>query len=306
MTLQQMFYAITIAECGSMNKAAEKLYIAQSTLTSAIRELEREAGFPVFIRTSRGITPTSEGAEFLSDIRTLYQHYDLVRQKYDDEGDYKRKFGVSTQHYSFAVKAFVEMTKHYDMKQFDFAIRETRTRSVIEDVGMLKSEIGILYMNSANKKVLTKLLTERELLFHPLISCDAYVYLYRGHPLAAKSSLGFDELKPYPCLSFEQGDDGYYFAEEILSENVYPRTIKACDRATILNLMVGLNGYTLCSGIISGDLNGDDYVVVPYREDDENPNSVMEIGYLTKKNSVMSEMGETYLREIRAVLGLAE
>lgn len=302
MTLQQIFYTLTIEECGSMNKAAEKLYIAQSTLTSSVQELEREVGIPIFLRTHKGVIPTPEGAEFLADIRSLHNHYGMVMKKYEGEGDYKRKFGVSTQHYSFAVKAFVEMAKHYDMNLFDFAIRETRTRNVILDVATLKSEIGILYMNSVNRRVLGKLLTEHELEFHSLIHCRAYVYLWDKHPLAKKKSICFDDLSPYPCLSFEQEEDGYYFSEEILNENVYPRTIKACDRATMLNLMVGLNGYTLCSGIISGDLNGDDYVVVPFQEDEAHPNSDMEIGYLTKKNSVLSQMGERYIEELKKYL----
>ena len=302
MTLQQALYALTIEECGSMNKAAEKLYVVQSTLTSSIRELEQEIGIPVFVRSHKGVTPTPEGREFLDDIRQLYTHYGAVMQKYEGDGDYKRKFGVSTQHYSFAVKAFVEMAKRYDMKQFAFAIRETRTKSVITDVASLKSEIGILYLSTSNRKVLTKLLTENELEFHSLIKCRAYVYLWEGHPLAGEKTLGMEQLEPYPCLSFEQDDDEYSFAEEILSEKVYPRTVKACDRATMLNLMIGLNGYTLCSGIISSDLNGSHYVAVPFREDEENPNSIMEIGYITKKNSRPSKLGEEYIAELQNCL----
>ena len=302
MTLQQALYALTIEECGSMNKAAEKLYVVQSTLTSSIRELEQEIGIPVFVRSHKGVTPTPEGREFLDDIRQLYTHYGAVMQKYEGDGDYKRKFGVSTQHYSFAVKAFVEMAKRYDMKQFAFAIRETRTKNVITDVASLKSEIGILYLSASNRKVLTKLLTENELEFHSLIKCHAYVYLWEGHPLAGEKTLGMEQLEPYPCLSFEQDEDEYSFAEEILSEKVYPRTVKACDRATMLNLMIGLNGYTLCSGIISSDLNGSRYVAVPFREDEENPNSIMEIGYITKKNSRPSKLGEEYIAELKNCL----
>lgn len=299
MTIQQIYYALTVAECGSMNKASEKLFIVQPTLTSAIRELENEIGITIFLRTHKGITPTPEGTEFLNDIRSFYQHYGMILEKYEGEGNFKRKFGVSTQHYSFAVKAFVEMARNYDMKKFDFAIRETRTRHVITDVGSLRSEIGVLYMSGLNRNVLKKLLTEQEIEFHPLVECRAYVYLWEGHPLAKEESIGFSQLEPYPCLSFEQEEEEYYFAEEILSENVYPQTIKVTDRSTMLNLMKGLNGYTLCSGIISSDLNGDGYVVVPFREDEEHPNSIMEIGYITKKNSVLSTMGEQYIEQLK-------
>ncbi|MBQ9437734.1 MAG: LysR family transcriptional regulator, partial [Lachnospiraceae bacterium] len=265
--------------------------------------LEKEIGITIFLRTHKGITPTPEGAEFLKDLRILYQHYNMVLQKYK-RGNYKRKFGVSTQHYSFAVKAFVEMAKQYDMNQFDFAIRETQTRSVIMDVGSLKSEIGVLYISGPNRKALQKLIAEQELAFHPLIKCEAYVCLWEGHPLAKEKAIGIDQLEPYPRLSFEQDEEEYFFAEEILSENVYPQTIKVSDRSTMLNLMVGLNGYTLCSGIIDNGLNGDGCIVIPFAGSGENQDSVMEIGYLTKRNSLLSKMGEQYIKELENILQL--
>ena len=305
MTLQQVLYALTIEECGSMNKASEKLFIVQPTLTSAIQELENEIGITIFLRTHKGVIPTPEGKEFLEDIRNFYRHYDLVLQKYEGEGNYKRKFGVSTQHYSFVVKAFAQMAKKYDMKKFDFAIRETQTKTVITDVGSLKSEIGVLYISKRNEKTLKKLMAEHELTFHPLIKCPAYVYLWGKHPLAGEKSIGIEQLEHYPRLSFEQEGEEIFYAEEILSENEYPQTIKVSDRSTMLNLMVGLNGYTLCSGIIASDLNGDGYVTVPFREDEENPNSIMEIGYITKKNSVLSKMGEEFIDELISILDVS-
>lgn len=302
MTLQQVLYALTIEEMGSMNKAAEKLYIVQPTLTSAIQELENEVGLTIFMRTNKGVIVTPEGQEFLDDIRGFYRQYDIVMQKYKDEGTYKRKFGVSTQHYTFAVRAFVDTAKQYDMNQFDFALRETTTKNIIRDVSTLKSEIGILYISERNRKVMNKLLNESALEFHPLIKCRAFVYLWKDHPLAKKDAISFEDLIHYPCISFEQGENSEYLAEEILSENSYPQTLRVTDRSTMLNLVRGLNGYTLCSGIVWGDLNGEGYIVVPYKEDEENPNSIMEIGYITKKNSVMSKIGEQYLEEIDIAL----
>ena len=302
MTIQQVLYALTIEECGSMNKAAEKLYIVQPTLTSAIQELENEVGITIFMRTNKGVIVTPEGAEFLEDIRGFYRQYDIVMQKYKDEGTYKRKFGVSTQHYTFAVRAFVDMAKEYDMNQFDFALRETTTQNIIKDVSTLKSEIGVLYISEHNRKALTKPFNEHAVEFHPLIKCRAFVYLWHEHPLAKLDSIGFEDLKNYPCMYFEQGENSEYLAEEILSENIYPQTIRVTDRSTMLNLVKAMNGYTLCSGIIWGDYNGDGYIVVPYREDEENPNSIMEIGYITKKNAVMSKIGVEYLEEIDKAL----
>ena len=302
MTLQQVLYALTIQECGSMNKAAEKLYIVQPTLTSAIQELENEVGITIFMRTNKGVIVTPEGEEFLNDIRGFYRQYDIVMQKYSGEGNYKRKFGVSTQHYTFAVRAFVDMAKQYDMNDFDFALRETTTMDIINDVSSLKSEVGILYINERNKRAMNKLFVEHGLEFHTLIKCRAFVYLWKDHPLASQDSISIEDLQEYPCMFFEQRDQNEFLAEEILSENFYPKTLRVTDRSTMLNLIRALNGYTLCSGIIWGDLNGDGYIVVPYRGDEENPNSVMEIGYVTKKNSVMSKMGEQFIEEIHNAL----
>ena len=304
MTLQQINYALAISEQGSMNKAAEKLGTTQPTLTSAVRELEKEIGFEIFMRTHKGAVPSAEGAEFLRSIGQLYRQYELVCEKYVDK-DMKRKFGVSTQHYSFAVNAFIETVKQFGTLEFEFAIRETETQKVIEDVGSLKSEIGVLYTSNFNRRPIMKMLDEYELEFMPLIECRAYVYMWRGHPLANEESIGLEQLEPYPCLSFEQnGSGGYLFAEEILSENTYPRTIKATDRAAMGELMRALGGYTLCSGILCEEMNGSEYVVVPFREDSENKNSIMEIGFIRKKHGSLSEIGERYIEELKKSLAL--
>ena len=306
MTLSQLSYVIAISETGSFSRAADRLYITQPSLTSAVKELEKELGIVIFNRSGRGATLTAEGLVFLPRAKQLWADYQALQEAYGRQGRRRQQFAVSTQHYSFAVKAFVEMARAVDVAEYEFAIRETRTRDVIDDVAALRSEIGILYLSDFNRKALTKLMGERGLAFHPLIECSAFVYLWRGHPLAGRKSICFADLEPYPCLSFEQGDNSFYFDEEILSTNEYPRVIKASDRATMLNLMVGLNGYTLCSGIICEELNGSDYAAVPFDADDANPNSVMEIGYLTRKNALLSAMGKRYIAEIRRYLGMEE
>lgn len=303
MTLQQLHYMITIAETGSLNKAAEVLYVAQSTLSGTIRELEKELDITIFNRNSRGVTLTSDGMEFLSYARELYAHYKMVRDKYGSVGRRKQKFNVSTQHYSFAVQSFIEMVKQFNTMEYEFSIRETRTLEVIEDVGTEKSEIGVLYLSDFNRSVIQKYLRANDLEFHRLIECRAYVYLWKGHPLAGQEAIRLEELESYPCLSFEQGGNGsFYFAEEILSTNEYPRVIKANDRATMLNLMVGLNGYTLCSGIICQELNGSDYMAVPFQHGEEGPADRMEIGYIVKRNRLLSRMGELYIHELEDYL----
>ncbi len=288
---------------GSLNKAAEVLYLAQPSLTTSVQELEKELGITLFHRSKRGVTLTNDGVEFIPYAKNMVSQYDLVLEKYGKGGKIKKKFGISTQHYSFAVKSFVEMVKQFDLENYEFAIRETKTREVIDDVTAGRSEIGILYLNDFNRRALEKLLRSNDLEFHHLIDCRAYVYLWKGHPLAAKEWITFDELTSYPCLSFEQGALGsFYYAEEILSTNEYARTIKANDRATMLNLMVWLLGYTLCSGIICEELNGADFVAVPFEPGNESADHKMEIGYIMKKNTIRSPMAELYLSELSRYL----
>lgn len=307
MTLQQINYVIAISETGSMSKAAEKLYLSQPTLTNSIQELESELGFRIFNRSRKGVTLTAEGAEFLPSARQLFGQYSALTEHYGLSSKRKWEFAVSTQHYSFAVKAFVELTRRFDPVEYQMAIRETRTLDVLRDVSSLRSEIGILYLDDYNRKAIEKIIRDNELEFHSLIECAPYVYLWRRHPLAGKRGISLAELEPYPCISFEQGhQSSFYMAEEILSTHEYSRVIKVCDRATALNLMVGLNGYTLCSGIICEELNGRDYVAIPYRSDRENPYERMEIGYITRKHTVLSRLGEQYIREIKRYLGIRE
>ena len=299
MTIQQLRYAVAISEAGSLNKASERLYIAQPSLTSAMQELEKELGATLFSRSGRGVALTNDGVEFIHYARQVLQQYDGLLERFGKGGGRKKKFGISAQHYSFAVKSFVELVRQFGTEEYEFAIRETRTRDVIDDVFSGKSEIGILYFSDFNRKPLEKLLRANQLEFHPLTECEAYVYLWKGHPLAGKPVIRFPDLADYPCLSFEQGAGGsFYYAEEILSTADYPRTIKATDRATMLNLMVGLNGYTLCSGVICEELNGPEYLAIPFEAEEDAVGKRMEIGYISRKNMILSDLAERYIREL--------
>ncbi|MDD7769455.1 LysR family transcriptional regulator [Suipraeoptans intestinalis] len=294
MTLTQLRYVITVANAKSMNEAARQLFISQPSLSAAIKELEEESGVEIFRRTNRGIFLTPEGEEYIGYARQVVEQYELMEAKFVAKENTKKKFSVSMQHYTFAVNAFVEMVRQFGMDEYEFAVHETKTYDVIEDVRKFKSEIGILYLNEFNRHVLTKLFKESGLEFHEIFQCSVSVYMWKGHPLANREEVSLEELEEYPCLSFDQGtNNSFYFAEEVLSTYEYKRLIKANDRATFLNLMVGLNGYTLCCGIICEELNGTDYCAVKLKSDE-----VMTIGYLIRKGIHISSLGKKYLEEI--------
>ena len=294
MTLQQLKYIIAVADAGSLNKAANALFISQPSLSAAVKELEEEIGITLFHRSNRGIVVTAEGHEFLGYARQMLEQYRLIDERFIEKKQGKKKFSVSMQHYSFAVKAFVELVRQFGMDEYEFAVHETKTYEVIENVRNFYSEIGVIYQNPFNEKVLNKMLRERELEFVPLFDCRVYVYLWKGNPLAAKEKISMKDLEDYPCLAFEQGENNsFYLAEEVLSTYEYKRLIKADDRATFLNLMMELNAYTLCSGIICAELNGGDYTAVPLDREE-----TMTIGYIKRKGIPLSRMGRLYVEEL--------
>ena len=295
MTLQQLRYVLMVADKQSMNQAAQSLFISQPSLSAAVRELEEEIGVTIFARSNKGITVTAAGNEFLGYARQLMAQYALIDARYLSGTPVRKRFSVSMQHYSFAVQAFIRLVERFGMDEYEFAVHETKTYEVIENVARFHSEIGVLYRNAFNEQVLTKLLRDKGLVFTPLFDCAPFVYLWKGHPLAAQPRIHLDDLAEYPCLSFAQGENNaFYLAEEILSTYHYKRLIKADDRATMLNLMRGLNAYTLCSGIICAELNGDDYTAVPLDSDE-----TMTIGFIKRRELPLSPLAEIYIEELR-------
>lgn len=296
MTLQQLKYAITVADHQSMNEAAKELFISQPSLSNAIKELEKETGIHIFVRSNKGITVSRDGGEFLGYARQVVEQAALLEEKYLGIKPKKIKFSVSTQHYSFAVNAFADLILDYGMETYDFMLRETRTYEIIEDVKKLSSEVGILYLNEFNEKVIQKILKENDLVFQELFTAEPHVFVGRNNPLAQKSIVTLQDLEEYPCLSFEQGDyNSFYFSEEILSTLPHQKAIKVSDRATLFNLLIGINGYTICSGVISEELNGKDIIAVPLQAIEEQ----MHIGYITHKNTALSRLGEIYIEKLK-------
>ena len=298
MTLQQLKYIITVAETGTITEAANRLYITQPSLTNAIHELEKEMHIVIFNRTNKGITLSREGEDFLGYARQVLEQAAILEDKYKNGDGGKKQFCVSTQHYSFAVNAFVDLIKEYGQDAYDFSLRETQTYEIIEDVARMRSEIGILFLNDFNEAVLQKLSKSQDLEFHLLFVAKPHVFISRRHPLASKEVITNEELQQYPYLSFEQGEhNSFYFSEEIFSAFERKKNIRVRDRATLFNLLIGLNGYTVCSGVIDRKLNGKDIIAVPLADESE-----MRIGYITHRKGRLSRLGSSYLEALKRYL----
>lgn len=299
LTLQQLRYVTMVAKTGTITEAANKLYISQPSLTSAIHELENEMNIVIFRRTNKGVSVTKEGEDFLGYARQVLEQAAILEDKYKKNSGGKKQFCVSTQHYSFAVNAFVDLIKKYGQDEYDFSIRETQTYEIIEDVAKMRSELGILFLNDFNETVINKILKSHELEFTQLFVAKPHVFISRKHPLADKKIITNSELELYPYLSFEQGEhNSFYFSEEIFSASERKKNIRVRDRATLFNLLIGLNGYTVCSGVIDKKLNGKDIIAVLLADEGD-----MRIGYIMHKKGMLSRLGETYLESLKKYLG---
>lgn len=298
MTLQQLRYVVMVAETGTITEAANKLYISQPSLTNAIHELEKEMNLVIFHRTNKGISLSKEGDDFLGYARQVLEQASILEDRYKGNKGGKKQFCVSTQHYSFAVNAFVDLIKQYGQEEYDFSLRETQTYEIIEDVAKMRSEIGLLFLNDFNETVLRKLLKSYDLEFHPLFTARPHVFISSRHPLAKKEVITNKELEEYPYLSFEQGEhNSFYFSEEIFSASERKKNIRVRDRATLFNLLIGLNGYTVCSGVIDKKLNGKNIIAVPLADEGD-----MRIGYIKHRKGMTSQLGVTYLEAIQKYL----
>lgn len=295
MKLQQLRYVVKVAECGSITEASRRLFVSQPSITASIRDLENEMGVHIFERTNKGVIVSEEGETFLGYARQVLDQADLLEGKYKGTSEQVPHFSVSCQHYSFAVNAFVDVIREFDAARYDFTLREEQTHEIIEDVAHMKSELGILYLSEHNREVIERMLAANELVFEGLFCATPHVFVCADHPLADHASVTLEGLEDYPFLSYEQGSyNSFYYSEELTSTFERRKNIRVRDRATLFNLAMGLNGYTVCSGVISHELNGPGIISIPLDVDE-----YMEIGIITRKNTTLTRYGQAYIEAIR-------
>lgn len=300
MTLQQLNYLVTVADCGNITEAAEKLFISQPSLSAAIHNLEKELGVTAFVRSNKGVVVTREGEELLSYARMLLEQVDNMKDHFSSGDSRAPKFSVSCQHYSFAVNAFVDLIKRFDADKYSFTIRETQTGEIIDDVANGKSEIGVIYLSEHNEEVISKLIRNNDLIFDELFVAGPHVFICKNHPLASKDLITVDDLQPYPYLVYEQGNNNsFYFSEEFMSMLDFPKNIQVRDRATLFNLVIGLNGFTVSSGVIDSKLNGSNIIAKPL-----DVKKTMRIGIVRKKNTVFSRFACFYMEALKKYLSI--
>ena len=294
LNLQQLKYALEVANKGSINEAAKSLFISQPSLSNSIKELEEEIKTIIFIRNNRGVTISNEGARFLGYARQVLQQFNMLEEKYVNQTTMKQFFSVSTHHYTFTANAFVQLVKEFGSSEYEFTLREAKTYEIIEDVSKLHSELGVIYLSNYNQDVIQKILKDKNIIFTELFHTSPHVFINKDHPLAHQESIELDELDDYPRLSFEQGShNSFYFSEEILSTRNVKKSIKVSDRAAIVNFMIGLEGYTISSGIFPRYLHGEEIIAVPLKVDE-----TIRIGIIKHKDLTLTDLGRIYQEEL--------
>ena len=297
MTLQQLRFMIAVAEAGSINAAAQHLYTAQSNISGAIKSLENELGIEIFTRSSRGVTLTNEGTELLGYARQVVEQADMLEARYAQGGTPQARLSISAQHYAFSVQAFINVVERCRDEKFEFIMRETTTAQIIDDVRAFHSDIGILYLDDFNRRVLEKAFTDARVEFHPLFDAAVHVFVSEHHPLARRPQLSLEELAPYTRYSFEQGtSNSFYYAEEPFSYIPCERNIRVSDRGTLTNLLTTSNGYTLSTGVLSSEMQWG-MASIPLADA-----PTMHVGYIIHDERRPSPALEQYLTELDRII----
>ena len=295
MNINQLKYVLEVAGSSSMREASTRLFVSQPALSAGIRDLEDELGILIFERTNKGVSLTDEGREFLTYAKKAVGQYEILEDRYLSKDSDKEQFSVSTQHYNFAIRAFTDVIKRLKPAKYVFSIHETKTKDVLDDVGTMKSEVGIVSFSGSNEAVIRKIFRDYQLEFTPLMKRDTYVYVWKDHELAGRKEISIEEMKDYPCIAFDQtGDSNFYLTEEALADYSFDKLIKSDDRATTLEIIARLGGYSVGCGMLSQEdavLQG--LVAIKMKEEDP-----LTIGYITRKGSALSLYGSTYIEEL--------
>ena len=295
MNVSQLKYVLEVASSSSMREAATRLFISQPALSASIKELETELGILIFERTNKGISITDEGREFITYAQKVVGQYEILEERYLSKDSDKERFSVSTQHYNFPIRAFTEVIKKNYPDKFIFSIHETKTKDILEDVKNMKSEVGIISFSSSNEDLIKKLVKEYSLEFTPLMVRETYAYVWKDHKFAGRDEISIEELSDYPCVSFDQSNDSnFYLTEEAMADYDFDKMIKSDDRATTMELIAELHGYSIGTGLLTGeDVILDGFRSIKLKEEDP-----LTIGYIVRKGSAMSTYGKAYVEEL--------
>ena len=296
MTIQQCKYVIEIAKSGSFNEAGKQLFVAQSALSSSIKQLEKELGIKIFERSKNGVRLSMEGAEFVRYAEQLVDRSDFIQNRYGGFADYK-KLHIATQHYDFVAEAFCKFLTSTKEKKYDFSIRELKTYQVIYEIEKAFCDVGILAIKDNDFDVMTRYLDNKGIVFNEFLQSPPHVYVRKEHALAKRKQISYDDLIDYPYLSYEQGArNSSFFTEELVDGFKANKRVTISDRATLMNVLLTTDSYTVGTGIMPSALNGGKIVGIKIASQ-----SFYRIGYVLRKGESVNELTTAFIRELEEI-----
>ena len=279
MTLQQCIYILEIHNTGSFSEAARKLFVAQSSLSTSVKCLEDELGIKIFERSKNGAVLTVEGAEFVRYAAEMVSKNDFILNRYKNSQRGARLF-VSTQHYDFIADAFCALVMKTADAEYSLSLQEKETYDVIRDVEIAYSDVGIIAIEDQNLDIMNRYLQSKEISFTTIFKVSPHVFIRREHPLSSEPLLHYEMLNNFPYLSYEQGaHKDSWFKEEMISGEFANKRIVISDRATLMNILLKTNAYTVGTGIMPSALNEGKIISVPLES-----NSLYSVGYITRND----------------------
>lgn len=294
MTIQQCKYVLEIARTGSFSEAAKQLFIAQSSLSAGIKSLERELNICIFQRSSNGVYLTDEGSEFVRYAADIVSASELAVGRYKSPQKTETLF-IATQHYDFIADVFGNFVKDVDLDRYRFSIKEIETYNVIREVENSYSDIGIIAIKDGDYDIMKRYLNKRNITFVSMLEAAPHVFVRRAHPLASMDRLSVADLKDFPYVSYEQGGQtASFFTEELNDARAMDKHIEISDRATLMNLLLMTDAYTVGTGIMPSALNKGDIVSIPF---DSKEHYI--IGYLLNSARKVSPMTERFIAHLK-------
>ncbi len=291
MTFNQLVYVVEVSKTKSINATARALYVSQSSVSTSIKELEDELGILIFNRTNRGISTTKEGEMLIQSANHILQQWKSLKERYTGEGMHKQHFSVVMHHSTFATQAYAKIVKEFGLAGYEYSIYETKTKEVLEQVNNGKSELGILYISNYNQDYYEKVLREMNLCFCPIAEYEVCAYIGKSHPLVGKQEVTLEELEQYPCLIFDQDENSsFYFYEEMISTYQYKNVIRTSDRATTIDLLQALDGYSIGIGTVGDETSVNGIQTVKIKTEER-----IHVGYLIRKGSQLSDIAEKFV-----------
>ena len=297
MTLKQILYVRAVSKAGSIGKAAEALFISQSSLSESIQNLEREYDMVLFERTSRGISLTRQGEEFLKDTQLLSNIYQNLDDKYKNRKSDREHFCVSSLHHVSGIDAFEHIVSQPKNQKYHLGYFEGNMDQVLQDVETNRSDVGVLFFTSDSRSTIIKACNRRNIFFQHMKYDLLHIYVHKTHPLAGRGSVTLAEIQQHPFISYEEcHPSSARFTPTRRQWDPQQQIISVSDRAMAYSVLALGSAYVTGSGYLTQEDCRRSLVTAPITDLGQ-----IEIGYICNPARALSELALEYIEWLKKI-----